>query len=117
VAKVGRRTVYDWLEDKAFKALYDEAHEDALDQLEEEARRRAVDGVLEPLVSAGKLVTTVKKYSDALLITLLKGKRPDTFRERHEYTGKDGKPIQVEQINEMTDAEMKARMLELAAKL
>ena len=38
--------------------------------------------VLEPVVSAGKVVTTVRKYSDTLLIVLLKGKRPDTYRER-----------------------------------
>jgi hypothetical protein len=37
------------LHSRRFKALYDEALEDALDQLEEEARRRAVDGVLKPI--------------------------------------------------------------------
>ena len=74
-AAVGRRTVYDWLIVEPFKQLFDEAHEDALDQLEEEARRRAVDGVIEPVVSAGKVVTTVRKYSDNLLICLLKARR------------------------------------------
>ena len=52
-AGVGRRTVYDWQQGSAFKTLYDQALEDALDQLEEEARRRAVDGVLKPVYQRG----------------------------------------------------------------
>ncbi len=84
-AGVGRRTVYRWLEQPRFKTLYDEAHDEALDLLEEEARRRAVEGVLEPVVSGGKIVGRVRKYSDNLLTTLLKAKRPDVFRERYEH--------------------------------
>src|SRR5207244_3231860 len=30
-----------------------------------------------------------------LLALLLRGKRPDTFRERHEQTGRDGAPLDV----------------------
>lgn len=104
-AKVGRRTVYDWLAaDATFKRLYDEAHDDALDALEEEARRRAVDGVLEPVYQGGEKVGTIRKYSDALLTLLLKGKRPDTFRERHEVTGKNGGPLHTQ-----TDLILKAK--------
>jgi hypothetical protein len=95
-AKVGRRTIYDWLKvDEPFKGLYAEAHEDALDALEEEARRRAVDGVLEPVFQGGEQVGRIRKYSDTLLITLLKGKRPETFRERHEHSGPNGTPLPV----------------------
>ena len=79
---VGRRTVYNWLGDPGFKTRYDEAHEEALDRLYEEARRRAVDGWLVPIVSAGKLVTHVRRYSDRLLIFLLKTKRPEIYDER-----------------------------------
>src|ERR1700758_103285 len=46
---------------------------------EDEARRRAVEGIAEPLVSAGKLVRDddgqpilVRRYSDNLLLALLK---------------------------------------------
>lgn len=99
-AKVGRRTVYGWLEaDQVFRSLHDEAHQDALDLLEEEARRRAVDGWLEPVYQGGKRVGLIKKYSDALLIFYLKGKRPETFRERFEHTGKNGDPIQTEVVD------------------
>jgi hypothetical protein len=66
----------------------EEAEEIAVDRLADEARRRALEGVLEPLVSAGKLVRddegkpiSVRRYSDNLLLTLLKAHRPPR-RER-----------------------------------
>ena len=119
VAGINRRTVTTWrTDDPKFRDIYEAALEEALDRLEEEARRRAVDGVLEPVVSAGALVAHVRKYSDTLLITLLKGKRPDTFRERHEITGKDGGPlITPQQAAAMTDDELKAAMLAQSARL
>jgi hypothetical protein len=113
---VGRKTVYDWLKREPFKALYDDAHEDALDQLEEEARRRAVDGVLKPVYQQGHRVGTIKEYSDVLLITLLKGKRPDTFRERVEHTGKDGGALTLEVVRKMSDEEIERRLAEIAAR-
>lgn len=93
-AKCGRRTVYQWLaNDPHFKALYLEAHEDALDALEEEARRRAVDGYERPVYQGGKEAGRVREYSDVLLVTLLKGKRPEVFRERFEHSGPGGSPL------------------------
>ena len=41
----------------------------------------------------GKQVGTVKRYSDTLLMFLLKGRRPEKFKDRHELTGKDGEPV------------------------
>ena len=74
--------------DPAFAAAWEEAEEIAIDRLEDEARRRAVEGVPEPLVSAGKLVRdddgqpiAVRRYSDNLLLALLKAHRPPR-RER-----------------------------------
>ena len=81
VAKVGRRTVYDARIDEEFAAAWDEIEQETTDVMEREAYRRAVDGVPEPLVSAGKHVTDVRKYSDTLLIFMLKGRRPEKFRE------------------------------------
>ncbi len=62
------------------------------DLLEDEAVRRAKDGVEEPVYQGGKLVGHVQKYSDTLLIFLLKGAKPEKFRERsqHEFSGEDG---------------------------
>ena len=107
-AGCGRRTVYEWLkEDEAFKQLYAEAHEDAIDLIEEEARRRGVEGMLEPVYQGGVKVGEIRRYSDALLALYLKGKRPEIFRERHEYTGKDGGPIAVRPILVSYDSNMK----------
>lgn len=100
--KVGRRTVYDWLGNEAFKRLYAEAYDDALDALEEEARRRAVDGVLEPVFQGGVKVGTIPKYSDTLLKLLLEGKRPETFRTRHELFGPKGGPIPLSHTGTVT---------------
>ena len=88
-AGTSRTRVYELRKtDAAFAAAWDEAEDIATDRLEDEARRRAVEGVAEPLVSAGKLVRgddgqpiTVQRYSDKLLLELLKAHRPPQ-RER-----------------------------------
>jgi hypothetical protein len=84
-----RSRVYDLRKaDPTFAADWDEAEEIAADRLEDVARRRAVDGVPEPLVSAGKIVRdddgqpmAIRRYSDALLLALLRAHRPPR-RER-----------------------------------
>ena len=89
VAGTSRTRVYELRKaDPAFASAWEEAEESAVDRLEDEARRRAVDGVPEPLVSAGKLVRdddgqpiAVRRYSDNLLLALLKARRPPR-RER-----------------------------------
>jgi len=89
VAGSSRTRVYELRKaDPAFAAAWDEAEEAAVDRLEDEARRRAVEGIPEPLVSAGKLVRddqgqpiVVRRYSDHLLLALLKARRPPP-RER-----------------------------------
>ena len=91
LADVERRTHYRWLaKDAAYVKAFDDATEQASDALEQEARRRAVDGVDEPVFYQGSECGVVRKYSDTLLIFLMKGARPDKYRERFEHTGKDG---------------------------
>ena len=94
-ARIGRRTVYDWLTDAEgpFKRLYEEALQDAVDALEAEARRRAVEGTVKPVYQGGEEVGAIREYSDTLLVLLLKGRRPDVFSDRMQHTGKDGQPI------------------------
>ena len=95
-ARITRQTHYKWLaEDAAYAEEFADANDQAVDRLEEEARRRAIEGVEEPVGwYQGSAGGTVRKYSDTLLIFLLKGARPDRYRERHEHTGKDGGPIE-----------------------
>ena len=88
-AQVGHTTVYQRrADDVAFAAAWESALEEAADLLEAEARRRAHDGWEEPVFGsqgAGQgsgQIGTVRKYSDTLLIFLLKGARPEKYRER-----------------------------------
>jgi hypothetical protein len=75
--------------DEAFAAEWDECAELGAQALEDEARRRAYEGVEEPVTSVKGIVHNddgsplyVRKYSDTLLIFLLKGARPQKYRER-----------------------------------
>ena len=81
--------------DKQFARQWKRALREAGDHLEHEAWRRAVKGVTEPVYQLGKLAGYVRKYSDTLLIFLLKGCRPGKFRDwaRVEHTGRGGGPI------------------------
>lgn len=82
-ARLSRVAVYDWrAADPQFASEWDEAVEFGTEELEEEARRRAYEGVDEPVFYQGTECGTVRKYSDTLLIFLLKGRRPDKYRER-----------------------------------
>jgi hypothetical protein len=112
VAKIDRTVPYKVRqEDPEFAAAYDDAMEEACDGLELEARRRAHDGIDEPVIYRGQLCgswvneagevvaegtpgarlvpLTVKKYSDSLLLALLKAHRPQRFRDgiKLEHTG------------------------------
>jgi hypothetical protein len=111
-AHIDRSTPYEARdEDPGFAAAYQDALAEACDALEAEARRRAHDGVPEPVVyqgelcgqwldAEGRVVTrgtpgarlvplTITRYSDSLLMFLLRGHRPERFRDRAsiEHTG------------------------------
>lgn len=93
-AKVSRAYVYETRNsDAEFAKLWDAAVDEAIDVLEEEAWRRAVKGVTEPVFGSlghgqgtGE-VGQVQKYSDVLLIFLMKAGRPQKYRERVEHSG------------------------------
>ncbi len=84
-AKIGRSTVYDVRkEDEAFAAAWDAALDDAVDTMESEAWRRGVKGTQKPVFQGGKEVGRIREYSDTLLIFMLKGARPEKYRDRQE---------------------------------
>jgi hypothetical protein len=112
-AKVSADTAYRRRRgDPEFAQRWRVALNQAADILELEARRRAAEGVNEPVIHQGELCgtwvdedgqqcnkqtegakfipLTVKKYSDTLLIFLLKGARPKKYRDqmRLEHSGK-----------------------------
>lgn len=80
-AGIARSTAYQWRdEDETFAAAWDDAIEAGTDRLEDEAHRRAFEGVARS-VAVGKEIVDVVDYSDTLTIFLLKGRRPEKFRE------------------------------------
>jgi hypothetical protein len=117
IVKCSRASHYEWLaEDPEYAEAFEQAQEKAVDLLEAEARRRAVDGLEEPVIYQGELsflpkvrrgqvVTdasgrqvrsdkplTIRKYSDTLLIFLLKGARPAKYAKfegeiKHTHVG------------------------------
>ncbi len=64
-----------------FAAQWRKALEEGTDLLDAEARRRAVTGVDKPVYYKGKVVGSITKYSDRLLMFLLKAHRPQKFRD------------------------------------
>jgi len=88
-ARVDRSTYYDWLKDGDFAAAAAAAIEEAGDRLEAEARRRAEKGWLRPVFQGGRKVGTVLEKSDTLLIFLLKGAKPEKYRERFRHVIED----------------------------
>jgi len=87
-AQIGRSSHYRWLDDPDYAEEFEQAKKDAVDVLEAEARRRAVEGWEEPVGwYKGEAGGTVRRYSDTLLIFLLKGAAPQKYRERMEVSG------------------------------
>lgn len=97
IVGIDRRYHYNWLKDAEYAEAFEEAVEHAADRLEQEARRRAVEGVAKPVWYKGEQCGVVQEYSDLLLIFLLKGVRPEKYKDRvnQEITGRHGGPIEV----------------------
>ena len=107
-AKVARRSHYYWLEQPEYAVAFASVREVAVECLEPEVRHRAVEGVEEPVIYRGKLcyqkdldpetgemrttgkLLTTRRYSDTLLIFLLKAERPDKY---HRWQGDDLRPV------------------------
>lgn len=125
-AGVSRQTVDTWRKRAEFRKRFEEAEQEAADLIFREVRRRAIDGVPEPMVSHGELVYyqlpvideatgeqaldrwgrpmwkrgdifTVQRYSDMLLKLLATARVPGLVPvARKELTGKDGGAIKTE---------------------
>ena len=79
--------LYRWREHDAEFGLKElEARTQVADQLEAEAIRRAYKGVRKPVFQGGLLAGHVTEYSDALLMFMLKGLRPEKYRDRADVT-------------------------------
>ena len=95
-AGISRATAVRWRkEDPLFLEAFNDALADASDELEHEARRRAYEGVTsEKIIGSGDNARVVieTRYSDTLMLALLKAKKPDEFADRSktEFSNPDG---------------------------
>ena len=106
-AGVARQVVYRARDSSAtFRVDWDEAIEEARELLEAEARRRAAVGIDEPVFYKGEVVGHIRKYSDNLLMFLLKAHWPEKFRENvsidQRVSGQDGGPIKTDHVFQPT---------------
>ena len=83
VAGISRSRVYQVrAQSQPFADAWDDAVSAVEDRIEAEAIRRAVDGVEEPYYYQGKECGTVRKYSDPLLMFLLKTRCPERYGDK-----------------------------------
>ncbi len=90
-ADIPRSLYYVWTEhDQGFALNVEQCKVEAADRLETVARSRAVDGVkkIRGVYHEGKIVGYQEEtdFSDTLLIFLLKGLRPEKYRENISVT-------------------------------
>jgi hypothetical protein len=124
-ANISRELHYLWLREPDYNIAFDDAKEDAADFLAAKARGRAVEGWEEPVVRRGKPVyqldsrgrktekaVTVRRFDSSLLTFLLKGAKPEVYREN--FTGEVPKrPRPCVDMTRLTDEEV--AQLELLA--
>jgi hypothetical protein len=103
VAGLSRRSAYDWREaDEAFREEWDAIVDKHMDALENEIYRRAYQGTNKPVFYQGEKCGEVKEFSDTLAMFILKGHRPEKYREniKQEIGGPNSGPIQVNVVYE-----------------
>jgi hypothetical protein len=94
LAGIDRKTAYNWREQSSeFAEAWDDAIETSTDYLEAEARRRAFEGCDEPVFYQGEECGAIRKYSDTLMIVLLKAHRPEKYRERSQVEHVGSVPV------------------------
>lgn len=97
----------------SFRAAWDEAMNQALDDLEAMLLDRAVHGVEKPVFYGGKACGTVRHYSDALAIFFLRARRPEVYG-RLTATAEQPEP---EDDQQRARAEVHARLNRMADQL
>ena len=65
-----------------FAYEWDDLRQALVDKLQTAAIKRAVDGVKEPVYYKGEKIGSVKKYSDPLLMFLMKAHAPDLYGDK-----------------------------------
>jgi len=120
-AKVDRTRHYRWFQASGrYRMAFERAKEEAMQALEDEAIRRAYEGWNEPVFYKGEKCGAIRRYSDGLMMFLLRGGMPAKYRENYklELAGPAGGPIPVEQqrLQTLNDDEL-GELLRIARKL
>lgn len=111
LAGINRSTVYERRKtDPEFEEQFLDVEEEITQALEREAMRRAAEGVTRPIFHLGKEIGVERKFSDTLLIFLLKARRPDVYRERIDIQDERERSERAE-IARASDAELDARLV------
>ena len=99
LAKLNRTALYDFYEkDPEFAGLWDKCAKLGAYALKDEARRRATEGILNPIFYKGQKCGVKREFSDTLLICLLKAAFPDEFAERKKAEVTTPEPITIRVI-------------------
>lgn len=95
-ANVPRRNHYRWLgQYPAYAAAFKKRQLIGGEFLESVAVERASRGWLEPVLYQGEIATHVRRYSDGLMMFLLRGMLPEKYGvNRQEISGPQGAPVQ-----------------------
>jgi len=96
-----------------FRTQWDEAVNEALDQLEAALMERALQGVEKKVFFGGKACGTVRHYSDALAMFMLRSKRPEIYA-RGTATGVEEAPS-ADLSREEAQAEIERRLRIISA--
>jgi hypothetical protein len=86
-------------EEPELAAAWDQAVNTGNDALEDEAIERALHGVEEEIWYGGKHIGTTRKYSDSLLMFLLKARRPEKFRDAAQALADADRPVPVIRVS------------------
>jgi hypothetical protein len=107
---VARQTVYEWRDnDVEFAAAWQRAERLGVEAMKDETKRRAFEGVNEPVFYQGAECGAVRKYSDTLAMFLIKA---------HDPTYRDSSKLELAgqlSVTNMTDAEIQAELAALGA--
>lgn len=119
-AGVEKTIHYRWLRNPRYAADFQRAEDEFGDMLEAAAIARAKDGVLEAVFYQGAACGAIRKYSDGLMVHLLKRFKPAKYaaRVQAELSGPGGGPIPITDagIAALSDEEL-VRLIAIGEKL
>ena len=96
-AKVHRTSHQYWMRsDPDYPEAFRQAQREANDFLFRVARKRATKGWLEPVFHEGTVCGHKRKFSDVLLMFLMKGAEPEKYRDTHNSLDVSGRIVQID---------------------